>query len=60
MCGTHAGGPSGGRRWGSLWGHYILYWVCGTHADGSSGTFGGVPYAATKRCTGCAGRMRTV
>eukprot|EP00959_Pyramimonas_sp_CCMP1952_P383316 8031957-Pyramimonas_sp.AAC.1 len=28
------------------------YWVCGAHADGSTGTLGGAPCGATKRCTG--------
>ena len=40
-------------RWSSLWGHETLYWVGETHANCATGTFGGAPYGATKRCTGC-------
>ena len=32
----------------------------GTHAIGATGTFGGAPYGATKRCPGWGGRMQSV
>ena len=57
-----------GIRWSSLWGHETLPWVGEPHArppltwgdacETATGTFGGAPYGATKRCTGCGGRMR--
>eukprot|EP00959_Pyramimonas_sp_CCMP1952_P438571 9181666-Pyramimonas_sp.AAC.1 len=49
-----------GSRWRSQWNHEALYREGGTHAGGSVGTFGGASYEATKRCTGCAGRVRAV
>eukprot|EP00959_Pyramimonas_sp_CCMP1952_P261199 5460931-Pyramimonas_sp.AAC.1 len=41
----------------------MISWACGTHAGRPTGGFGGAPYGATKRSTGCVectGRMRTV
>eukprot|EP00959_Pyramimonas_sp_CCMP1952_P127702 2671057-Pyramimonas_sp.AAC.1 len=48
-----------GLRWNPLWGHEALYWVRETHASTATRAFGGAPYGATKRCTGCGKRMRT-
>eukprot|EP00959_Pyramimonas_sp_CCMP1952_P026715 560903-Pyramimonas_sp.AAC.1 len=48
-----------GFRWSSIWGHEALHWVWRTHAGTTTGAFGGVPFGATKRCTGCGGRLRT-
>ena len=45
-------------RWSSLWGHETLYWVGESHANCATGTFGGAPDGATKRCTGLGNRMR--
>eukprot|EP00959_Pyramimonas_sp_CCMP1952_P129268 2703059-Pyramimonas_sp.AAC.1 len=52
--GTHADGSSVGLPAGPR--NAVL--GGGTHADCSTGTFGGAPYGATKRCTGW-GRIRT-
>ena len=35
-----------------------VYLVWETHAGCATGAFGGAPHGATKRCTGCGGRMR--
>ena len=42
-------------RWSSLWRHEAPYWAQETHASSTTRTFGGAPYGATKRCTGCGG-----
>eukprot|EP00959_Pyramimonas_sp_CCMP1952_P350747 7348652-Pyramimonas_sp.AAC.1 len=50
--------PHWSFRWSFLWGHGTLHWVWQVHAGNPSGAFGGRPYKATKRCTGCGGRTR--
>eukprot|EP00959_Pyramimonas_sp_CCMP1952_P230428 4817338-Pyramimonas_sp.AAC.1 len=52
------GDPCGDLRWSSLKGREALYWACETHAGCATGTFGGAPYEATKRCTGPGRCMR--
>ena len=62
VCQNWAVAPCGPSRWGLRWGSLCgnepregapkRAWV--THAGGPTGTFGGAPYGATKRCTGCA------
>ena len=47
-------------RWDNLWGHDTLNWAGETHADGATAAFGGLLYAATKRCTGWGRRMRAM
>eukprot|EP00959_Pyramimonas_sp_CCMP1952_P110474 2311074-Pyramimonas_sp.AAC.1 len=51
------GHPHWGSRWNSLWGHETLYWVWRTHVATPAGASRAAPYRATKRCTGCGGRM---
>eukprot|EP00959_Pyramimonas_sp_CCMP1952_P231113 4831206-Pyramimonas_sp.AAC.1 len=36
-----------------------MYWVGDPHAVCATGTFGGAPSGATRRCTGRGNRMRT-
>ena len=45
-------------RWSSLWSHETMHWAQETHASSATGTFGGAPYGATKRCPGRKRRMR--
>eukprot|EP00959_Pyramimonas_sp_CCMP1952_P009017 188107-Pyramimonas_sp.AAC.1 len=65
---THADSGIGASGGAPLWGHEALDWVsenarlgfrdaCGR---GHWGLRWGLPIGATKRCNGCAGRMRTV
>eukprot|EP00959_Pyramimonas_sp_CCMP1952_P068477 1429083-Pyramimonas_sp.AAC.1 len=42
-----------------VWGHETLCWVGETYADCATGTFGGAPSGATKRCAGWGARGRT-
>eukprot|EP00959_Pyramimonas_sp_CCMP1952_P417827 8754054-Pyramimonas_sp.AAC.1 len=47
-CEYHIVGTSFGKA--PLWGHETLSWVGETHANAATGTIGGAPYGATKRC----------